>query len=306
MTLFGCSWFFMTCSFIFVIKRIIEREVKSDVKAAYAIFISIALFQFPMYLGNGDIEDWANHEYSFIENSEGTNLEISLEIENLDFGSNYVITTYGSNYQYYKEEISVVRDDSLRSSCYSDDSYGQARAWGMVDHLASEATIRKTDIEISHILWNDFLDSNYSGHLFLLYDEFPANSDSLDILSKWVGSGGILFTQGRFFNNLGESESREFLKIPASEDLTFWEKTRSSTTYNYENSRFSEAFGLGFAQSTYGFSSEDLQKLQGTNLGPLPQILMPLQFPSYPWVRRDGTLRGCLWAKKCLMTKKSL
>ena len=269
-------------------------------RAVYAVLLSIILIQFPMYLGTND-KSWAEIEYSVSETSQSSTVSISLNLENEDFKSKYTVTTFSANANSSKDQqnIIVIRDDDLTSSCYSVSGYGQARAWGMLDHLNSEDNLRGSGLNIIQMSWKEFRNTNLSGHLFITYDQLPDPDSDLTFLSQWIQSGGILFSQGRFFNEIGESSSKKLLGLPDSLSLQFWERKTDGITYNSETTEISEAFGLGFPQSTYGFSSYDLESMDGTNLGKTSTQQDSSAISFIP-VGGGGIIHfgGCLWARK--------
>ena len=126
-------------------------------RAVYAVLLSIILIQFPMYLGTND-KSWAEIEYSVSETSQSSTVSISLNLENEDFKSKYTVTTFSANANSSRDQqnIIVIRDDDLTSSCYSVSGYGQARAWGMLDHLNSEDNLRGSGLNIIQMSWKEF------------------------------------------------------------------------------------------------------------------------------------------------------
>ena len=275
----------------------------------YVVLITLIIFQIPMYIGSNENSNWAELEISETTASEN-NLELLIEIKSQDYGANYAITSFSSNYEIKEsqEEIRVIRDDSQSSSCYSMDSYGQARAWGMVDHLSSEISLRNSEIGFDHFTMDQFIQSGYLGHLFMPYD-LESDSSHLENVSNWVVSGGILYTQGRFFHEMSREDRDFFLKISDSENLDIFSETLDNDIFNLEESNISRGLGLRFPQSRLGFSLDDLAILQGTDLGPASEgelrdrssiSLIPIGSGA---IVHFG---GCMWAKKWFDDEKTV
>ncbi len=278
-------------------------------RLAYVVFISIFIIQIPMYIGSNENSSWVEFEALDFVNSEDK-MEFMIEIKNQDFSSEYTVTSFTSNYglQETREEIGVIKDNSQSSSCYPSDSNSQTRAWGMVDHLSSEISLRNAEIGFNHFTMDQFIQSGYLGHLFMPYD-LARNSQYLENISNWVLEGGILYTQGRFFHEMTPEDRNGFLKISDSDNLDIFSGGVGNDQYNLEDSELSRAFGLRFPQSKFGFSFDDLEILEGTNLGPISEDeSWPKSSISLIPIGSGAVVHfgGCIWAKKWFDDEKTV